>query len=238
MFLGGLALAATAGYVNTVVLALSALPVTHLTGAIARLGMDIGNADLSDAVVVGGLVLAFVLGAAVSGVVIGSATLRVGRRYGIAVMIEAGLLALAAAALPISLTGGAMLAAASAGVQNAMASSYRSLIIRTTHVTGILTDLGFAAGQRLAGHTVAGWRFGLLASLFTAFVLGAVFGAIAQNRWGGDALWLPAVALGVGGAAYFTWRTHARRTLADHAANTGADTSHDPSATDSPGDPK
>lgn len=206
VLLGGLGLAAAAGFVNSVVIALGTLPVTHLTGTVTRLSLDLGAGDRADAVFVAGLVLAFVCGAAVSGVIIGRATLRLGRRYGIAVLIEAALIGLAAATIPSSLTAGALLAASAAGLQNAMASSYRSMIIRTTHVTGLLTDLGFMTGQLLAGHKVGGWRLLLLAGLLAAFLGGGITGVIAQDRLGHAALWIPAASLALGGACYFAWR--------------------------------
>lgn len=211
VLLGGLGLAAAAGYINTVVVLLGTLPVTHLTGTVTRLSVDLGHGDRADAVFVGGLAAAFVLGSAVSGLIIGSSTLRLGRRYGVAVMVEAALIAAAAITIRDSLILGAMLAASAAGLQNAMASSYRNLIVRTTHVTGLLTDLGFMAGQVLAGHRIAVWRFALIGSLLVAFIAGGVAGVLAQGEMGGDALWIPAAGMAVGGMAYFAWRLKARR---------------------------
>lgn len=37
------------------------------------------------------------------------------------------------------------------GVQNAMVSHYKGTIIRTTHLSGVLTDLGLALGYRMRG---------------------------------------------------------------------------------------
>lgn len=209
VLLGGLALAAAAGFINTVVVLLGTLPVTHLTGTVTRLSVDLGQGARADALFVGGLAGAFVLGSAVSGLIIGSSTLRLGRRYGVAVMVEAALIAAAAYTIRDSLTLGAMLAAGGAGLQNAMASSYRNLIVRTTHVTGLLTDLGFMAGQLLGGHKIALWRFALIGSLLIAFVVGGVAGVLAQDRLGSDALWIPAAGMAVGGMGYFMWRLHA-----------------------------
>lgn len=206
VLIGGLGLAAVAGYVNTLVLALGAPPVTHLTGTISRLSSDLGKADFADARFVAGLVVAFVIGATLSGVIIGSATLRLGRRYGVAILLESGLLALAAVSIDQSLAAGAMLSACAAGLQNAMASSYRSLIVRTTHVTGVLTDLGFQAGQLLGGHRIEPWRFALLGMLLVAFTGGGVLGAVAYLNLGSEGLWLPSAMMAVVGGSYFAWR--------------------------------
>lgn len=209
VLLGGLALAAAAGYINTVVVLLGTLPVTHLTGTVTRLSVDLGHGDRADALFVAGLAAAFVLGAAVSGLIIGSSTLRLGRRYGVAVMVEAVLIAAAAVVIRDALILGAMLAATAAGLQNAMASSYRNLIVRTTHVTGLLTDLGFMAGQLLGGHKIALWRFALIGSLLIAFTAGGVAGVLAHEPLGSDALWIPAGGMAIGGMGYFLWRLHA-----------------------------
>lgn len=203
---GGLGLAGIAGYINTLVIALGAPPVTHLTGTISRLSSDVGIGNLDDALMVSGLVAAFVLGAVCSGVVIGSSTLHIGRRYGIAVLIEAALLAIAALTIDHSLITGAMLTAAAAGLQNAMAASYRSLIIRTTHLTGILTDLGFNLGQLLTGQRALGWHFLLLGSILVAFIIGGVLGVLASQESGSAGLWYPAGLLAIGGFGYFIIR--------------------------------
>tara|TARA_R110000744_G_scaffold117363_6_gene219383 strand:- start:2724 stop:3404 length:681 start_codon:yes stop_codon:yes gene_type:complete len=207
VLMGGLGLAGIAGYINTLVIALGAPPVTHLTGTISRWSSDVGRGDMIDAQLIAGLVVAFLLGAIFSGMIIGSSTLHIGRRYGLAILIEAGLLSLAAFFIDQSLITGAMFAAGAAGLQNAMAASYRSLIIRTTHLTGVITDLGFQIGQFLTGHQRLGWEFVLLASILFAFVTGGVLGVISAQRLGSNGLWLPAALLGIAGTGYFLTRT-------------------------------
>lgn len=206
LLLGGLLLASIAGYVNVVVLALGGPPVTHMTGTVSRLSADLGQGKIADALFVLALIASFIAGAGISGFVLGDQTLRLGRRYGVAILIEAALLGAATALLPVSLRPGILLAAGAAGLQNAMASSYRHLILRTTHVTGIATDLGFDIGRRLAGHRVEPWRFVLLAGLLGAFVAGGVLGAIAEHEHGVLALTLPTAVLAAAGFTYFGWR--------------------------------
>ena len=206
--LGGSLLAAAAGFVNVVLLALGSLPVTHVTGNISRVSGDLGRGDVRDALLVGALALAFLLGSALSGVLIGAPSLRLGRRYGIAIFAEAGLLAAAAVMAHASVGAAGVLATAGAGLQNAMASNYHALIVRTTHVTGIVTDLGFDLGRRIAGHPAPTWRPVLLATLLGACVAGGITGSLAHSRLGPDALWIPA---GVLAAAAITYRVAKRR---------------------------
>ena len=46
---------------------------------------------------------------------------------------------------------GHYLASAACGLQNALVTNYSGATIRTTHVTGIFTDLGLMIGARLRG---------------------------------------------------------------------------------------
>lgn len=210
VLLGGLCLSMIAGYVNTLMIVLGAPPVTHLTGSITRLSADLGREELGDAITVAVLILSFVCGAAVAGVLIGSSNLRLGRRYGLAIVIESALLAIAALTLPHSLRTATIFAASAAGLQNAMASSYRSLIIRTTHLTGVLTDIGFSIGRLISGKQRPGWSLLLLGSIVVAFVIGGVLGAIVGTRSGGAGLWYASGALALLGGGYFVMRRFAR----------------------------
>jgi uncharacterized membrane protein YoaK (UPF0700 family) len=204
--LAGGALALVAGYIDGVFFSLADTPVTHMTGSAARLSADLATGVLDDAGRVMSLLAAFMLGAAVSGVVVGVQKLRMGRRYGVAMMIEGLILAAAALAFRDEPHLAALLAAAAAGLQNAMASTYAGLIVRTTHITGIATDIGFIAGRWLRHRHVEGWRFVLLLILMIGFILGAGLGTAAALRLHGHAIWPPAAAVFAAGATYFLWR--------------------------------
>lgn len=62
------------------------------------------------------------------------------------------------------------------GMQNAMFVTYKEAVVRTTHMTGALTDAGFALGSYLRGNTKEIWkvRFYLLSMI--VFVVGGYFG--------------------------------------------------------------
>lgn len=206
VLLGGLLLACVAGYVNTMMILLGAPPVTHLTGSISRLSADIGQLNFEDAKAVGSLVVSFLLGAMLAGVLLHSSNLRLGRRYGVAIIIESLILCVAAMLIPHSLMGAASCAAAGAGLQNAMAASYRNMIIRTTHMTGILTDLGFLLGQTLKGQRRRGRQVLMLSSLLIAFLFGGVLGAIVGADDPRRGLLIPSALLALMGIGYFVLR--------------------------------
>lgn len=203
---GGVALSGVAGFVNVVLLTEDRIGVTHVTGTVSRLSADLPRGDAWDALSVLPIIGAFMLGAVVSGAAVGEPGLRLGRTYGVVMLLEAALLAVAAALSATHVGVAAALAAGAAGMQNGMASSYGSLIVRTTHVTGVVTDLGFLVGSYLRTRRVQSWKFLLLSGLLGGFVAGGVLGAWATMRWDGAALYAPAAAMMVMGATYFTIR--------------------------------
>lgn len=206
--LGGAALASIAGFVNVCVLSAFQVPVSYMTGAVSRLSGDVGTGNTADLWTVVALLAGFVAGATVSGVVVGAQALRPGRRYGVVLVGEGIALALAAWLLGASTTAGVALAAFACGLQNAMASSYYGLILRTTHVTGIVTDLGVLFGHRLRGERVPVWKGAVLGALVAGFFAGGLIGVVALGRFGTAALAAPAAACVIGGALYVVVRTH------------------------------
>lgn len=204
---GGIGLAALAGYVNVVVLGAFAVPVSHMSGAVSRLGIDIATSNSQDLVLIFLIIAGFLAGASVSGAIIGAPQLEPGRRYGIALIAEAAALAAATVLLSRGARAGVPAAALACGIQNGMASSYYGLIIRTTHVTGIVTDLGVLIGQRLRGTGVEAWKPLLLTGLLVGFLLGAVAGQWMVATYGPLALGLPAFAALTSGVAYVVWRS-------------------------------
>lgn len=63
------------------------------------------------------------------------------------------------------------------GLQNALITKVSRAEIRTTHVTGIVTDLGIEIGRALYGIGVNANRLRLLGGLLAAFAIGGVAGA-------------------------------------------------------------
>ena len=208
---GGVGLSALAGYVNVVVLGVFAVPVSHMTGAISRLGIDLATGNSLDLSLILMIVLGFLVGAILSGAIIGGDKLEPGRRYGIALVVEGAALALATFLLVSNVRAGIPVAALACGVQNGMASSYYGLIIRTTHVTGIVTDLGVLIGQLFRGTRLEVWKLSLLAGLLCGFLIGCIAGQIMITTQGPLALGIPAGIAVLAGLGYFAWRSKKQR---------------------------
>lgn len=213
---GGAALAAIAGMINAIgFLDFRHQAMTHMTGTTTLFGIAVAERD-ADGISQFALALgAFVFGAAVSGALVGASTLRLGRRYGVVLLIEAILLCCAVPLLHSHNDLGTYLAVCACGMQNAMASSYSGAVLRTTHMSGILTDLGIAIGQRVRGNSIDMKRMRLYALLFAAFLAGGVIGAFGFARFEEAALYGPALLIGTVGTAYAIYRhTHMPKTEA------------------------
>ena len=151
-WIGGGVLAFIAGIVNAAgYMGFRHQSITNLTGSTSLLGVAFGTGDGGEAWHWGLSIGAFLIGAILSGVIVQQSTLKLGRRYGVALILESLLLFAAVPLLDAGSPVGLYLAAMGAGLQNGMASTYSGMVFRTTHVSGMFTDLGIYIGQRLRG---------------------------------------------------------------------------------------
>ncbi|MFI9029994.1 YoaK family protein [Streptomyces sp. NPDC053560] len=207
-------LAAVAGFVNSVFLTSLLLPVSHVTGSLSQASMDVTGGDLSGLTNLATVLIAFFCGAIAAGALLGPHTQTIGRRYGVALLIEAALLGAAplVAGEQQSTPYAMILAAGACGLQNGMFSNYRGMVLRTSHMTGTLTDLGVLLGCRGYRGGQA-WKGVLLATTVVTFAGGGVAGAYAASAAALHALWIPATccALLGGGYALYRHRRHVTR---------------------------
>ena len=198
-----ISLAWVAGYVNTSAVLTCGVVTSHVTGHAGALGKDVAGRAWSDAAFLGVLIGAFLIGAMLSGL-----ALELGRERGwrsIYVLPAAIELALLAAfAIGVRLhdataveVGGTLwwmttMAAMAMGVQNATITRISSGVVRTTHLTGVVTDLGLETARlALSMRTKRGApepshareraprreRIALLGSILGGFVVGSACGA-------------------------------------------------------------
>lgn len=189
VFLGGTSLAILAGFINVFMLSIFTVPVSHMSGAVSRLGIDIGQEKSGDLKAVLAIIAGFFAGTILSGFFLGSNKLRYSWRYVTVLALECAALTGAALLIATDERFSLVLAAFACGLQNAMASSFHGLIIRTTHVTGIVTDLGFMIGSFLNRKPIKSWKLLLLMSLLLGYFFGGLASMIGLNHWGHPTIW-------------------------------------------------
>ena len=208
VWLGGFVLAFIAGMVNVVgLLAFEHQAVSHLTGATSQLAVSAIRGQYTATAHIIAIICSFVVGAVVSGYFIQDSTLRLGRRYGLVLMIESLLLVAATVLLYRHSIVGVCFASCACGLQNAMASTYSGAIIRTTHMTGIFTDIGIIFGHAIRGIPVEWRRFKLFALIVTGFITGGAAAALVFPRLSHATLLIPAALTGTAGVVYSASRT-------------------------------
>lgn len=186
-------LAFIAGMVNVVgLLGFEHQAITHLTGNTSLLAEALATLDLPATVQFGGMIGAFVAGTTLSGFLIQDSTLQLGHRYGVALLLVSLLLFASVPLLDRHSVYGMYAAACACGLQNAMVSTYSGAVVRTTHVSGMFTDLGISLGHALRGLPVDGRRLKLCILVISAFLSGGVAGALAFGTFSYSALLFPA----------------------------------------------
>lgn len=215
VWIGAVALAAIAGMVNVVgYLGFEHQAVSHLTGTTSLLGAALARGDLRAVAQLVGIVLAFMAGAATTAMVVQDGTLQLGRRYGAVLALESLLLLVSVPLFEHGHIAGPMLAAAACGLQNAMATTYSGAVVRSTHLSGMFTDLAIGVGHALRGLPVGPRRLALSSVIITGFLAGGVAGALLFDAIGYRALLAPAAltgVVGVGYTGYRQWRLHMPR---------------------------
>ena len=157
------------GFINVGAIRSFSLPVSHHTGNISHLALSIAHKNITEVFIIASAILAFFAGAFFSGLLFHQREFGLKKRYGILLMGLAMIfLSLALFKTPQILKVSAISFAA--GVQNAMFIFYGDILVRTTHITGYLTDAAFALAMCLRGKKDK-FRFFLFYSLNILFFL-------------------------------------------------------------------
>jgi uncharacterized membrane protein YoaK (UPF0700 family) len=177
---GAFILALNAGVINAVgILGFTHKAVSHVSGNATSLGLSLPHFSNTPSATFELLliIVAFLIGATISGWLLKSSKAKLGRHYDTLLLIEAVILLTAACLFHYEVVGGHYLASMACGLQNAMVTTYSGAIVRTTHLTGIVTDLGLMLGARLRGEPIETRKARLFIAIFVGFVLGGTLAA-------------------------------------------------------------
>ena len=228
--LGGM-LAFNAGAVNAGGFLLISMYTSHMTGFASMLAdnLVLGNMKL----VLGalGALLAFTAGAAFTAVLVNwSRHHWLRSEYALPLLVEAALLlvfgllgATMTRQTPFAVPLALLVLAFTMGLQNALVSKISSSQIRTTHMTGVITDLGIELGKLLYWNRSASplqshvranrAKMRLLCMLLGMFILGGLVGALGFKYVG--FIWVLPLAIGLMALSlpplYADWRRLARQ---------------------------
>jgi uncharacterized membrane protein YoaK (UPF0700 family) len=207
----GTLLAFNAGAVNAGGFLVVSMYTSHMTGFASMLADNLILGNMSLVLGALGALLAFTTGAAVTAVMVNWARQRhVRSEYALPLLLEALLLlifGLLGATLnrqtPFAVPLTVLVLSFTMGLQNALVSKISSSQIRTTHMTGIITDIGIELGKmfywnrtespmasRVRANRI---KLRLFGTLLTAFIVGGLVGA-AGFRYAGF-IWVVPLAI-------------------------------------------
>lgn len=163
------------GFINTVSIVKYSYTVSHFTGHISKIAINIGEGHFIEVFKIFSIILSFVLGSTVSGFLVDGREFNLKRRYGFSMLILGfGLLVLYAVAknswlffyyLPFMI-----------GVQNGLFISYKGVVVRTSHISGNITDAGVYFGHCLKGKKEDKWKVYFCLTSVITFLLGSFLG--------------------------------------------------------------
>lgn len=198
-------LAFVGGFVNSVGFELIGTFTSHVTGIVGRATDDFARGEVGAGLAASTMVVAFFAGAFLASVIVESTFLgHPSRAYSLALGTEGMLLTVFAtwstawaAGHPRLHDAQALLLCMAMGMQNSLVTRLSGAVVRTTHLTGVVTDLGvegarwfrhwrWTASERLRLRLVAGTNAAerpnvpksmLLLTIAGGFVAGAAVGA-------------------------------------------------------------
>lgn len=201
--LGAFFLALIAGCINAIgLLGFEHQSVSHVSGTATLVGTGLLDLSLSKISHLVGILFSFMGGACIAGFLLHGSTLKLGRHYDTALFIEFILLCVSSLFLMSGSFYGHFFASAACGLQNALATTYSGAIIRTTHVTGIFTDLGIMFGSGFKGQALDRRKAKLFLFIILGFILGGTSGALLYAELAFRALFVPAIACLIMAAGY------------------------------------
>lgn len=166
-------LAFIGGYINVFSLLTSYnYSISHATGNSSKLAEAYFLRDFQKFKEYSSLLLSFLFGATTSGYVIGNSDFKIRRKYGYMLIYNASLLFLSQSLIELNIYFGILLLSYICGVQNSLIIKFNGALVRITHLTGTITDLGVNIGNFFRTKYLDKWRFLLNNILIFSFIFG------------------------------------------------------------------
>ena len=194
-----------AGMVNVISLLLFFIPTTHFTGNITQFVLAFNEGDWATMVELLGLILCFLGGGILSGMLFSKKKFEPTKRYGLLLMMFGSMMLL------LFLFGvrdekWLYFFSFVVGTQNGMFIYYHGIIVRTSHFTGYLTDIGVVLGRLIRGQKKDRWKVLFYFTSMVCFGIGGTISFLLYEKFGAATI----IAVGIGyiivGSYYFSFR--------------------------------
>lgn len=177
--LGAFMLAVNAGIINVLgLITVLHQSISHMTGNASLFAQALIHQQYDHVLYLFLVMLSYVIGSSYSGFILGNSNFKLGRRYGVPLSLVSVFILLCWLFIPYYPKYALLWASTAMGMQNAMVSHYKGTIIRTTHLSGVLTDLGLALGYLFRGLGIEKRRVTLHLLILCGFILGGLIASI------------------------------------------------------------
>ncbi|WP_045047331.1 YoaK family protein [Rouxiella chamberiensis] len=194
-----LVLATTAGTLNAMALGAFGFFPSHMTGNTSQLSSEVSNTNLSDVIFLASIILAFVIGSVTSRMLaIGGIKNNIRTIFSLILLLE-GVLLICTSLFEILFFSHKnnqeiiIFLAFLMGVHNSTSTQLSNGRVRSTHITGTLTDIGIAFGSVVAtifrrdpSRQMKAQRSQLITHLVTllSFMIGGISGLLLYKEFG------------------------------------------------------
>ena len=194
-----------AGAVNAIsIFGYDGTTVSHLTGLVSKVAINITEGSLEGVWEVLRVILLFFLGAIVSGFITGERAFYLHKRYGF-IIIAIGILIFIPYFLPPKYD--VLLFAFVMGLQNGMVVSFKGIVVRMTHMSGNITDLGVFIGYKLRRNNNEKIITGLIPFVaIISFIIGGIIGVLLYKSIHNVVFFITSSIYIILGLAYFILR--------------------------------
>ncbi len=169
-------LATIGGYVNSAGFILVGSFTSHVTGNVGRFADNVAAGQWGAAAAAAVMITAFFVGSFVASMMVESRVFRrLGYAYGVALLAQASLLLVFMVISNLTETEHprlkdmeSLLLCAGMGMQNSLVTRLSGAVVRTTHLTGVVTDIGIEMARWFRW-----WRGNLSSALHVRLALGS-----------------------------------------------------------------
>ena len=194
------------GYVDVYGLMTVAFPLTHFTGSVAKLAMEGPYISFDKEVFqLAAALFFFILGNILAGLFIGERNFSFRKRYGM-IFITLGALIAILFHMADEDESFAYLLSIAIGMQNGLFITYKGILVRTSHLTGTVSDLGVYIGYLLRGKKVDTWKIFYYTVSLVSFFFGGVVSKMMYDMYGKEAVYAVTLGYWIIGFSYLALR--------------------------------
>lgn len=193
------------GFLNSLGILTLGSPISHFTGNLSRMAITFQRENMVELLKLFFLFVSYFSGCVLAGYFIHGKEFSLKKRYGL-VLLSIGFFLMMIYLPLLKLSFFLYLLPATLGLQNGMFITYRGVIVRTTHITGNLTDAGVYLGKSFRGEKQDVGKMVFYLSNIFCFFLGCLWGAKQYAIHGEKAFLYIAIFYLIEGSLYFIIR--------------------------------